>query len=233
MTLKLPDGGRRYLQIAQNLASEIADGKYRTGDRLPPERELSSLLGVSRTTVREALLALEIMRYVEIRVGAGVFVLPEDARGAMRPDYAVPDEVGPWEVLEARRTVEGQTAYLAATRATDAILDEIGRSIETLEAATDDVPRFDAADERFHALIAQAAGNGLFESYVTHLWSLRHGALWATWYDKTRSQENRRRSIEDHRRIHRALVRRQPETAQTAMRAHLDVMADRFLELKL
>ena len=71
---ELPLGNRRYLDIARQLAAEIESGTYREGERLPPERELAQTLDVSRTTVREALLALEIMRFIEIRVGSGVFL---------------------------------------------------------------------------------------------------------------------------------------------------------------
>ncbi len=100
---------------------------------------------------------------------------------------------------------------------------------ERMAKAIDDIPAFDAADAEFHAIIARAGGNAVIESYVTHLWSLRQSKLWETWYAKTRKTANRRRSVEDHRQIFRALKRGQPDMAQTAMRAHLDVLAERFL----
>jgi len=231
--LDLPSGGRRYLRIAQQLAGDIAAGRYRAGERLPPERDLATTLGVSRTTVREALLALEIMQQIEIRTGAGVYVLPDHLR--VRPTGApeVSDETGPWEQLEARRAVEGQVAYLAAERATEAQLAEIGDLIAQAEAALDDIARFDAVDAAFHAVVARAAGNTILENYVAHLWSMRGGPMWGRWYGQTRSTANRRRSIEDHRAILRAIARRRPEAAKTAMEAHLDVLAERFHALNL
>lgn len=230
-TLALPTGGRRYLQIAQDLADKIDAGTFAVGDRLPPERELSAQLEVSRTTVREALLALEIMRFVEIRVGAGVFVLPENLRDENRGELQVSGAVGPWEVLEARRMVEGQSAFCAAQRITDDQLARLAVTIKDMEKYTNDIPKFDQADAEFHALVAQAAGNGVIESYVAHLWGMRETSLWATWYDQTRKLENRRQSIEDHKVIYRALQRRQPDVAQTAMKSHLDVLGERFFEL--
>ena len=231
--LELPGGGRRYLQIAQHLADSINSGVFKTGDRLPPERELAATLEVSRTTVREALLALEIMRFVEIRLGAGVFVLPENMRERDRGDLLPVEEVGPWEVLEARRIVEGESAYRAAQRATDDQLAAIAECIERMQARVDDVPRFDQADVEFHMLIARAAGNSVIESYVAHLWKMRESSLWDRWYDKTRHPANRRRSIEDHKAIYKAMRRRLPEVARTAMCAHIDVLAERFFELSL
>ncbi|WP_163266382.1 FadR/GntR family transcriptional regulator [Chelativorans alearense] len=231
--LELPSGGRRYLQIAQHLADSINSGVFKTGDRLPPERELAATLEVSRTTVREALLALEIMRFVEIRLGAGVFVLPENMRERDRGDLLAVEEVGPWEVLEARRMVEAESAFRAAQRATEDQLAAMLGSIERMEARLNDIPHFDRADAEFHMLIARAAGNSVIESYVAHLWRMRESPLWERWYDKTRHPANRRRSIEDHKAIYKALRRRLPEVARTAMCAHIDVLAERFFDLSL
>ena len=128
--LDLPGGGRLYMRIAQKLADDIAAGRYRTGERLPPERDLAVSLQVSRTTVREALLALEIMRQIEIRTGAGVFVLPEAMREPVPARQVATGETGPWEQLEARRAIEGQVAYLAAERADEAQIAEMERLID-------------------------------------------------------------------------------------------------------
>ena len=231
--LDLPSGGRRYLQIAQALADQINAGVYRTGERLPPERDLAQRLDVSRTTVREALLALEIMRFVEIRVGAGVYVLSEHLRDRSRGDLIVGGEVGPYEVLEARRMVEGQSAYYAALRASGRQIEEIGEVVERMAAAVHDVPAFDHADAEYHALIARASGNGMIETYVAHLWRMRDSSLWERWYAQTRNPANRRRSVEDHRRIHQAICRGRAEAAMSAMQHHIDILTDRFLDLRL
>ncbi len=231
--LDLPAGGRRYLRIAQQLAEDIAAGRYRAGERLPPERDLATSLGVSRTTVREALLALELMQHIEIRVGAGVFVLPENLRAPSPGMPEVSNETGPWEQLEARRAVEGQVAYIAAERATEAQIAELGNLTAQSAAALEDIPRFDALDAMFHSVLARAAGNAILENYIAHLWSMRGGPMWGRWYEQTRSVANRRRSVEDHRAILQAISRRRPDVAKTAMEAHLDVLAERFHALNL
>lgn len=229
--LKLPSGSRRYLEIARQLAADIEARRYGPGERLPPERELAQTLDVSRTTVREALLALEIMGFIEIRVGAGVFVLDEARRGSAT-SFA-PDTAPPSDVLAARRLIEGETAALAAELATDAQIAEIRRANDRMAATIDRVSEFDTADARFHDLIAQGAGNDALAGFVTHLWRMRESEMWAFWYDQTRKPENRRRSVEDHIMILRAIERRLPDTARTAMQSHLDVLADRFYQLKL
>ncbi|WP_424988865.1 FadR/GntR family transcriptional regulator [Microbulbifer sp. S227A] len=229
--LDLPTGSRRYLQIARQLAAEIQNGRYAAGARLPPERELAQTLDVSRTTVREALLALEIMRYIEIKVGAGVYVLDESVRG--RSELPEPDSVAPSEVLAARRLVEAETAALAACNATPAQLERMRQANDRMAETIDDIAAFDAADALFHELVAEAAGNDVLSGFVSQLWRMRESDMWAFWYDQTRHPANRRQSVEDHRVILRAFSRRSADAARTAMQSHLDVLADRFYELKI
>jgi DNA-binding FadR family transcriptional regulator len=226
-------GERRYQQVAQDLIRGILSGEYPSGSRLPPERELAVRYQVSRATLREAMLALELMRHVEIRVGAGVFVLPEIGRNVSMSALEMPTLEGPWEVLHARRVIEGEAAALAAERGTEAQIAAIGRSAEIMGASLNDVPRFDRADTEFHMLIAKASGNGIFETYVGHLWRLRDSPMWDRWYSRTRSVAIRRQSVAEHQIIHRALHRRLPAAARTAMEAHLDTLAERFFNLRI
>jgi DNA-binding FadR family transcriptional regulator len=228
---ELPVGKRRYLDIARRLAGDIKAGRYLAGHRLPPERELAQLLNVSRTTVREALLALEIMRFIEIRVGAGVFVLAEARRG--HTEIAEPDSAPPSDVLAARRILEGETAALAAQNATASDIEALHRATEEMAGTIDQVERFDAADSDFHATIAAAAGSDVLAAFVSDLWQMRDSSMWALWYDQTRKAGNRLRSVEDHRAILRAIERGLPDIARTAMQSHLDVLAERFYQLKL
>ncbi|WP_299651123.1 FadR/GntR family transcriptional regulator [uncultured Jannaschia sp.] len=231
--LDLPKRGRLYLGVAETLAARIEAGEYPAGHRMPPERDLAQTLDVSRAVLREALLALEIMRYVEIRLGSGVYVLPKHQRVRTHGALVTLEEVGPYEVLEVRRAIEGLSAYQAAERANSDQLDELTRVLDRMAERLDDVPMFDLADEEFHMLIARATGNSLIEEYVAHLWRMRRNALWDRWYDQTRHISNRRRSVEDHRQILHAIRRRRPDVAQTAMQLHIDVLVDRFLSLDL
>lgn len=226
-------GRRRYQQIARALVEDIVSGRHAAGDRLPPERELAIRFEVSRATVREAMLALELTGHVEIRIGSGVFVLPPNPQGEKASLFQPPQIDGPWDVLDARRLIEGETAARAAARADASVLDAIGAAIEDMARAVNDTARFDKADTAFHALIAEAAGSALYETYVEQLWQMRQGPMWDRWYARTRSVANRRQSIAEHRVIHRALCRRLPTTARTAMESHIDTLTERFLALRL
>src|SRR5579859_6723316 len=126
MPIHAVESQRLYRQIAGQLSALIASGEFPPGARLPSERELAVQLGVSRPSVREALIALEVEGKVEIRVGAGVFVSENPSK---RPAAALATEVegeGPFELLRARMTVEGETAALAAAGATPDELVAIG-----------------------------------------------------------------------------------------------------------
>ena len=157
----------------------------------------------------------------------------EDVAHAVAAADAEPDSAAPSEVLAARRIVEAETAALAAAHATRAQIDRMRDANDTMAATIDDIAAFDAADARFHALIADAAGNDVLSGFIAQLWRMRESAMWAFWYDQTRHPDNRHRSVEDHRMILRAVERRLPDAARTAMQAHLDVLANRFYDLKL
>lgn len=221
---------RRYQQVAQQLAALIEAGTYREGDRLTAERDLSREMEVSRTTLREALIALELLNYVEIRTGSGIYVLPASARRKAEAPAAT-NEPGPLEVLELRCVIEGALAAGAAANGSDAALNEIAVTVAAMRAAIDDVPEFDRLDRRFHLQIAQASGNSLGPGLVDWMWAFRGGAMWRKRYGQTRARRNREISVEDHARIARALTRRMPDRAETAMRAHVDVLIERFLDL--
>src|SRR5512142_3187153 len=107
MPIQTVDTDRLYRKIARQLSELIASGEFAPGQRLPAERELAQQLGVSRPSVREALIALEIEGKVEVRVGAGVFVAPPRPVGL--PPLSTDEGEGPFELIRARRVVEGET----------------------------------------------------------------------------------------------------------------------------
>src|SRR3954452_273971 len=104
---------RLYQQVAGQLGELIRQGEFRQGDRLPPERDLAKVLGVSRPTVREAMIALEIAGLVEVRVGAGTFITDRAAAANGAPRF---DSTGasPLQAIAARRMIEPPIAALAA-----------------------------------------------------------------------------------------------------------------------
>ena len=125
----------------------IAEDGFEAGSRLPSERDLAEQLGVSRPTIREAIIALEIARQVEVRTGSGVYVLDANDTPVALSDAQGP---GPFEVLQARMLIEGETCALAASRITgeqlarlQALLDEMAE-----ENRKEDIT--ETADEKFH-----------------------------------------------------------------------------------
>src|SRR6202795_3495135 len=115
--LQAVDNRRLYRQIADQIAALIEKGEYAAGQRLPPERDLAKQLGVSRPSVREALIALEVEGYVEVRVGSGVYVV---GRGPGARAETLPADSGPFELIKARWLIEAECAALAARQATKA-----------------------------------------------------------------------------------------------------------------
>lgn len=225
---------RRYLQIAESLAEQVSCGTYREGDKLKTERELAAIYSVSRTTIREALLALEIKGYVEIKVGAGVFVMPR--RNWKLGDAAVGgDEVetGPHEILDLRRVLEARAAYLAAEHVTPEQIKKLQESVDVMEMSIARISAFNRADEAFHMTIAEMSNNTLLEEYIGDLWARRRGAMWNSWYKPTQSAANRRGTLEDHRLILQSIQGGRPLAAMTAMYVHIDKLVARFLELDM
>src|SRR2546430_13072758 len=116
MPLQTIETRRLYRQIAEQVTRLIDDGAFPVGTRLPAERELAEKLGVSRPSVREALIALEVEGVVEVRGGSGVFV--HARRRERREAHADIPSPGPFDLLRARWIIESEAASLAASHAT-------------------------------------------------------------------------------------------------------------------
>src|SRR5688572_7990167 len=154
MPIQTIETRRLYRQIADQVSHLIEIGDFPAGARLPPERELAEKLGVSRPSVREALIALEVEGLVEVRGGAGVFV--HERRPARRePNGATPP--GPFDLIRARWIIESEAAYHAASHATPEQLQRLKAALAEMEQAPTHSPESTAADQRFHLCIAEAS----------------------------------------------------------------------------
>ena len=224
-------GKRRYLQIAEILIEQFRVGLIREGGKLEAERDLAGTHSVSRTTIREALLALEVMGYVEIVVGAGVFLLPRrnwKSNDVRKGDCEV--ETGPHEILDLRRSLEARAAYLAAEYATPEQIEKLHELVEVMEQSISRLSTFNRADEEFHMTIAEMSNNTLLGEYIGDLWARRRGALWSSWYKPSQSPAFRRGTVEDHRLILSSIACGRPLAAMTAMHVHIDKLVNRFLD---
>ena len=225
MTSPAPETRKLYQQVASAIADAISAGRYRPGQRLASERDLAEEFGVSRPTIREAMLALEIRGMVEARHGSGVYVTdnPPDPAGAPELD------IGAFELTEARALFEGETAALAATTITDEELEELEGILAEMVEENAAASRGEQADRRFHVAIAQATRNAAIVSVIETLWDARYRSpLCRHMLDKARAVGVKPR-IDEHRRLLDALRARDPQDARQAMREHLQRVIEGLL----
>jgi GntR family uxuAB operon transcriptional repressor len=214
---------RLYRQVADKIEAMIAHDAIPAGERLPSERDLASRLAVSRASLREALIALELSGIVEVRGGSGVYVSGK-ADQAIALAEAGP---GPFEVLSARRLIESEVAAIAARVATDGAIDAILRAVEEMERHHDDYGTNEQLDRNFHLAIANATGNSALVGVMNYLWNQR-GRLWHKLKEHFQTEELRKETLSDHRQIFQAIASHDPAAARQAMRAHLERVTKTF-----
>ena len=217
-------GGKLYRTIVQAIIADISAGVYPIGSRLPAERDLTERFGVSRPTIREAIIALEMQGLVEARKGSGVFVL------ASSSDEAGEEfDIGAFEITEARRLVEGEVAAVAATEIDDAQLAVLRGLLD--EMAVEDVAAAEDADRRFHIGVAEATGNAVVINAVTDFWDMRFRSPLARQVLVKAGGLGTKERLEEHGRILRALEAHNPSEARLAMRDHLSRVIDHLLHV--
>ncbi|WP_110668067.1 FadR/GntR family transcriptional regulator [Salinicola halophilus] len=233
---------RLYRQIADQLLALIDQGEFPPGTLLPAERDLAQQLGVSRASVREALIALEVVGQVEVRVGHGVMVLERDERvqssvmsearrkepWALDPEFDseieldLDQEIPPFSLLQARRYLEPETAALAALNASDedlaAMREAYARNVEDNRHGG----RNQAGDRLLHIRIAEASGNAAYAMTLKHLLGHQYGMMFRRLQALFMATDMPRESQRDHALILEAIERRDPDAARRAMEVHLD-----------
>lgn len=224
MEIEVGTSPKLYQRVANSIVAEIRSGKYPRGERLPPERELAEEFGVSRPTVREAMIALEIRGIVEARRGSGIYVV----EAAPPETNATEQDIGPFEVTEARRLFEGESAALAAAIITDEEIAKLEELLAILEAnATSEVG--ERADRDFHIAIAEATRNSAIASVIETLWDMRYKSpMCQKMFDRARDAGVQPR-YDEHSLILKALKARDPQAARAAMRSHLDRVMNAML----
>lgn len=219
-------GARLYQQVAEKLAAAIAAGEYPAGTRLPAERKLAERFDVSRPTVREAIIALEIAGCVEVKGGSGVYVVDGDAAAFQATD----SDIDPFEILQARIMFEGEAAALAARQMTDEEVEELEGILREMIAENATDAKAEVADEKFHLHVARGTHNDAVVSVCEHLWQLRNNStVSARILEKVRQVGSKPR-IEEHRKILEAIKRRDAEAARSAMRDHLQRVVQQLLD---
>lgn len=212
---------RLYEVIVEQLCGYMANNGMDPGDRLPAERDLAAKLGVSRASLSQALVALEVQGVLSVRHGDGAILVrrPTEER-AIRALREHADRIP--DIIEAREALEVKLAGLAAARRTDAEMAAIDAAIATMELEITDGDRGVVGDEMFHEAITAAAHSSLLAKLMHEI----SGLVRETRIESL-SQENRpRTSLEGHRRIADAVRKQDPQEAERAMADHIRVVSD-------
>jgi DNA-binding FadR family transcriptional regulator len=222
---------RLYRVIANQIIERITQGDFVPGSRLPSERELAEQLQVSRTSVREALIALEMEGRVEVRVGSGVYVRDGAAGGASLSGRLNPSvdiqasgthpahkDVGAFELLQVQLMIEPEAAAMAANHATEEQLAAIEAAARAMEGS--DTPRL--FNRLFHLAIGEASGNAAMALTVRNLWDIHDESVM---FNKLEQHIVTRAAWDcaehEHNEVVDAILSRDPIEAKRAMREHI------------
>ena len=224
MPLETIEHKRLYRQVADQLRTLIEEGEFAPGARLPPERELAEKLGISRPTVREALIALEVEGKIRIRVGSGVYVAENPPLAQVQ---AVQAE-GPFEVLRARELIEAAIAQEAALRASPEDVAALRAILSTMAGAGHPGEEVIRLDRNFHLTIAGILGNELLVRMVGELFDQRINPYFSQLASHFENQASWGQALIEHRAVCDRIAAGDAAGAQAAMRQHLQASQDRF-----
>lgn len=216
---------RRYQALASRI-EELIRRKYEVGDRIPGERDLARRYNVSRPTVREAVVSLELAGLVQVRTNSGIYV-------ASRSGPSTADDAGaaPFEVLRARMILEPEVAALAARRLARADLEKMEAAIEEMRREDIQDAPTEKGDRMFHCAIAQASANAVLAELVELLWERQQKSrMWLRADPHGRTPEIRPSWVADHLAVLDALKRRDARAAKRAMAHHLERVWQVLLE---
>jgi GntR family transcriptional regulator, transcriptional repressor for pyruvate dehydrogenase complex len=212
--------------VAKRLLDLFTSGQIEPGTRLPPERQLSTTLGIGRSAVREALAALEILGIVDVRPGSGTYLrgsaselLPETLSWGLM--LGAPRTV---ELIAVRSELEVMAARLATTRMTAADFNQLDRHLDAMRENVGTPTRFIEADLKFHLLIARVAGNQVL---LDLLQSIR--SLLRVWVERGISTgDDAQHALDEHTAVAVALRTGDPAAVEASMRDHMTTASERL-----
>ncbi|MFB9221878.1 FadR/GntR family transcriptional regulator [Paracoccus cavernae] len=223
--LNEPATRRHYRQVADQIMAFVADQGLAPGERLPSERDMAEQFSLSRPSLREALIALEVEGHVEIRMGSGIY-LSHQAPGESRPI----EGGAPFEILQARCIIESAVAEEAARHVSAKLIEGLDRNLTEMAAALHDTPSAIRLDGAFHIAIAQGIGN----SVLTHLMAASYEQRLSPFFERFsvhfEGPRTWRLALAEHGAIRDAIAEGDPSAAREAMRHHLTESQRRFSE---
>lgn len=217
-----------YMTVIRQVKGLIDKGQLAPGDRLPPERELASMLSVSRASVRQAISALEAQGIVEIRHGEGTYILEAAATDEVIESFSrflVQEQITPQEILETRKIVECESARLCAERASREHVSRLEGLLERRRGGERTRESLAAMNHELHMAIAEGSGNrGLIKVMEVLLQMMRLNMWPALKQMSERRQERVDEHLDQHERIVEAVGRRDGDGAYRSMRQHLETI---------
>lgn len=211
---------RLFWRIVDKIEAGIDSGDYQPGNRLPSERELAETYNVSRPTIREAIIALEVREKVEVKTGSGVYVLE-----LVNQNGPITD-INAFEITQARALIEGEVAASAASSITPEELEQLEKTLFEMET-TDNIQ---AVDHEFHYIIAKATRNNAMILSVENLWALRTSTTEVIKdYDNVCSKDDEL-TLQEHKEIYEALKLGDSGMARIAMHKHFNRLINTLFE---
>jgi GntR family transcriptional repressor for pyruvate dehydrogenase complex len=212
---------RLYEQVAEQITAWVDENGLKEGDRLPPERELATRLGVSRATLSQALVALEVIGVVTVRHGDGtVLTRPKGSTRIVDAIRQHADRLP--EIIETRDALETKIAALAAARRTEEDLARIDDALRGMEADIEAGGRGVEGDERFHGAVTAAAHSLLLARLMDEIGDL----IRETRIESLSQPDRPRKSLAGHRAIADAIRAGDAVAAAAAMHAHVELVSD-------
>lgn len=219
-----------YMQIYQQILSQIESGTFKVGDKLPAERELCEQFGVSRAPIRQALSALELNGFIYSRQGEGVYVKSNQSLASSSQDPISFDSVSPEEIVEVRMNIEPLIIKFAVQRATDEEIAVLRATIDKMEQETKSGVYVPETDEALHYNIAKASHNELFINIMTAIINaMKKQEMWQFIRDRTVTRPDYLEvNLNEHKQIIEAIEKRDEKKATAIMSKHMQNLYDRY-----
>ncbi len=220
---------KRYVLVIDQILDLIRNGKFRVGDKLPPERMMATKLKVSRPSVREAYCVLEIVGILESKVGSGTFVQSDDidqiSLNKIR-DISTQEE-SPYEILEVRKIIEPEIVALSVENSDAEDVQDIEKILEKMKSEMEENGIYKVeTDALFHLRIAQATGNSVLFNVMKYIMDLLRERLWDIIVDGPESQpEDLQRDMQFHEDILKCIKKKDAKSVKP-------LMINRFNELQ-
>ncbi|MCM3652473.1 FadR/GntR family transcriptional regulator [Metabacillus litoralis] len=219
-----------YLQIYNQILSEIQSGSFEIGDKLPAERELCEQFGVSRAPIRQALSALELNGIIYSRQGEGVYVKSTQIAPGNSQSAIFFNSISPEDIVEVRMNIEPLIVKFAAQRATDEDIEDLRSTIKKMEQETKAGVYVPETDEQLHNGIAKASHNDLFINIMTAISNaMKQQEMWKFIRDRTVTRPDYRDvNFKEHQLLIKAIEDRNEKEAVKIMTNHMQNLYDRY-----